>query len=250
MSDCKQALEESGGDMDKAVEILRKKGIAKAAKRSDREANEGIIKVATSQDGRQGFIVEINSETDFVAKNEKFQDFSNKVLNLITEKMPKDLDELMSLTFDSQNIKTALANLSGVIGEKLIIKRFDILNGTTVVAYSHAGGKIGVVVALDQAGKNDLALEIAMQIAAMNAKYINIQDIPADEIAKEKEIYNEQLKQEGKPENLIAKIIEGKLAKFYQEVCLLEQEYIKDDSKRVKDILNDVKIEKFIRYSL
>lgn len=250
ISDCKIALAEAQGDMAKAIEILRKKGIAKAAKRSDREANQGIIKVATSQDGKQGFILEINAETDFVVRSEKFQIFSEKVLNLIMEKMPKNLDELMILDLNGSCVKDALENLSGVIGEKLNIKRFNILNGATVVAYSHAGGKIGVIVALNQTGKKDLALEIAMQIAALNAKYINIQDIPADEVAKEKEIYNEQLEQEGKPENLIAKIIQGKLAKFYQEACLLEQEYIKDDSKRVKDILGDVKVEKFIRYSL
>ncbi len=251
MVDCKKALEEAGDDINIAVEILRKKGIAKAAKRSDREASEGIIKIAVSSDAKTGYIVEINAETDFVVRSEKFQTFTDKVIKLIKEKQPNDLTELMSLTFNGGSVKDNLDNLSGVIGEKLDIKRYDMLTSSgTVACYSHAGGRIGVLVALDKADKNDLAYDVAMQVAAANPRYINPEDVAADELNKEKEIYKEQLIKEGKPENMVDKIMPGKLAKFYGEICLTKQEYIKDDSKKMEDILGDVKVEKFIRYSL
>ena len=251
MVDCKKALDESGGDIDKAVEILRKKGIAKAAKRSDREAGEGMVKVALSGDAKTGYIVEINAETDFVVRSEKFQSFAESVMKLIMEKRPRDLAELMALNIDGGTVKENLDGLSGVIGEKLDIKKYDILNSDgTVAAYSHMGGRIGVLAALNKEGQSDIAYEVAMQIAAANPKYISPEDVPADEINKEKEIYKAQFLKEGKPENMIDKIMAGKLAKFYEEVCLLKQEYIKDDSKHVEDILGEVKVEKFIRYSL
>jgi len=248
--DCKLALEEADGNMEKAIEILRKKGIAKAAKRSDRDAQEGVIKLAVIDD-KKGLMVEINAETDFVVRNEKFQQFTNKLINLIKEKQPKDLEELMILDLENASVKETLDNLSGVIGEKLDIKRYDMLvsNGT-VESYLHTGGKVGVLVSLDKTGKNELAHEIAMQIAAANPKYITPEQVPAEEVTKEKEIYREQLKKEGKPENIIEKIINGKINKYYEEVCLVKQEFIKDETKRVSDILGEVKVESFIRYSL
>ncbi|MFH1255289.1 MAG: translation elongation factor Ts [bacterium] len=251
MVDCKKALDESGGDIDKAVEILRKNGIAKAAKRSGREACEGLIKISVSHDSKTGYIIEINSETDFVARSEKFLEFAEKAMDLIKAEQPKNLDELMGLNFGSGSVKENLDALSGVIGEKLDIKRYDILNSFgTVAAYSHLGGKIGVLAALDKADESALAYDIAMQIAAANPKYIRPEDVSPDEIAKEKEIYKAQLLKENKPENMIDKIIQGKLEKFYEEVCLVKQEYIKDDSKKVQDVLGGIKIEKFIRYNL
>jgi len=247
--DCKKAWEESGNNIDKAVEILRKKGIAKAAKRDNREVREGVVKVAVSSNSKTGFIVEINAETDFVVRSEKFQEFASQVINLAKKKQPKNLAELLSLSLADGTVKENLDNLSGVIGEKLVLKRYDILNSSgTVAAYSHASGKIGVIVALDQDGQDDLAYEIAMQIAAANPKYIRPEDVAAAELDKEKEIYQEQLLKEGKPENIIDIIMVGKLAKFYEEVCLVKQEYIKDDSQRVEDILGDIKVEGFIRY--
>ena len=251
MGDCQAALAEAGGEIDQAAEILRKKGIAKAAKRSDREAREGLVKLAVSDNAKTGYIVEINAETDFVVRSEKFQNFAAKILDLITVKQPKDLAELMSLNFDGGTVKENLDSLSGVIGEKLDVKRYGKLTSDgTVAAYSHLGGKIGVLVALDKEGQSDIAYEAAMQVAAANPKYIAPADVAAEEIVKEKEIYREQLLKEGKPENLIEKITAGKLEKFYEEICLLKQEYIKDDKKRVEDILGGVKVEKFIRYSL
>lgn len=251
MIDCKKALDESGGDINKAIEILRKKGIAKAAKRSDREAGEGVVKVALDNDAKTGYIALINAETDFVVRSEKFQEFTKKVMQLIMEKQPKDLAELMALNFDGGSVKDNLDSLSGIIGEKLDIKKYEMLNSAgTVAVYSHLGGKIGVLVALDKEGQSDIAYDIAMQIAAANPKYISPEDVLAEELNKEKEIYTAQLLKEGKPENMIDKIMPGKLAKFYEDVCLVKQEYIKDDSKKVEAILGGVKVEKFIRYSL
>ncbi len=249
--DCKKALEQAGGDIDKAQEILRKQGIAKAAKRADRQASEGFIKVAVNEAGTEGYIAEFNAETDFVARNESFIDFSEKVFALIKQKQPANQDQLFALEMDDgQTVGDALKNLSGVIGEKLDIKRFAILKAPTVAAYLHAQGRIGALVGLDKEGKKDLAYDIAMQVAAANPKYINREQVPAEEIEKEKEIYVEQLKKEGKPEQIIDKIVQGKLNKFYQEVCLVDQEYIKDDKKRVSQILGDIGVVQFIRYSL
>jgi elongation factor Ts len=250
MVDCQKAMTEANGDMEKAIEILRKKGIAKAAKRGDRDACEGVIKVAVNENGTEGYILEVNAETDFVARNNQFQEFGNKVLDLIKVSKPKDFEELNGLKLGELNVKDTLDNLSGVIGEKLSIKRFEILSGATVGAYSHMGGRIGILVVLDQADKAELAIDIAMQIAAANPKYITSDEIPAEEIAKEKEICREQLLKEGKPENMIDKILEGKIGKYYEEVCLVKQEFIKDDKKKVENVLGDVKVEKFIRYSL
>ena len=251
IADCKVALTEANGDIDKAVEILRKKGIAKAAKRSDREAKEGVVKMALSNDGHVGFIAEINAETDFVVRSEKFINFTDKLINLAKDKQPKDLAELLSLDFGNGSVKEELDVLSGVLGEKLDIKRYDRLNSDgTVAAYSHLAGKIGVLTALDKEGQADLAYDVAMQVAAANPKYLKPEDVPTAELDKEKEIYRAQLLKEGKPENMIDKIMTGKIAKFYEEVCLIKQEYIKDDSKKVENLLGDVKVEKFIRYSL
>jgi len=251
MVDCQKALKEADGDIDKAMEILRKKGIAKAAKRSDREAGEGVIKVALSGDTKTGYIMEINAETDFVVKNEKFLAFAEKTMKLVMEREPKDLAELLALNFDGGTVKDNLDALSGVIGEKLDIKRYEILKSAgTVAAYSHLAGKIGVLVALDKEGQSDIAYDIAMQIAAANPRFIKPEDVPAAELEKEKEIYKAQLAKEGKPAEMIEKIIAGKLNKFYEEICLTKQEFIKDDEKKVSDILGEVKVEKFIRYSL
>lgn len=251
MGDCKAALEEAGADLDKAVEILRKKGIAKAAKRSEREAKEGVVKVAVSEQGNEGYIFEINAETDFVVRSEQFQNFAAAVLEAAKAGQPRDLAGLLALPLSGPTVSEALANLSGVVGEKLEIRRYAILTSSgTVAGYSHAGGRIGALAALDRPGQAELAREIAMQAAAADPKYLSPEEVPADVLDKEKEIYREQLLKEGKPEAMLEKILGGKLAKFYEEVCLLKQEYIKDDKKKVEQILGGAKIEKFIRFAL
>jgi len=250
MVDCKKALDEAAGDLEKAVEILRKKGIAKAAKRTGREASEGLIAVRVNDQASEGYLVEVNSETDFVARNEKFQDFSQQVLDLIAEKQPENLEALLALELGGSTVKDSLDQLSGVIGEKLAINRLAILKGASVAAYSHLGGRIGVLVALDQAGKSELALDVAMQIAATNPKYLTSQEVSTEELEKEREIAREILVKEGKPTEMIDKILAGKMGKYYTEVCLVEQEFIKDDKKKIKDILGDSQVLGFARFSL
>ena len=250
MVDCQKALKEANNDLEAAVDILRKKGIAKAAKRTDRDTNEGVIKVGTNDTGTEAYIVELNSETDFVSRNEKFQEFADNVLALIKNNKPASLEELLSLKMSVGTVQEDLDNLSGTIGEKMSVKRFEIISGETVSAYSHLGGKIGVLIALDKSGQSELAADLAMQVAAASPKYLNSSEVDPEELAREKEIYKEQLIKEGKPEAMIDKILEGKAAKYYSEVCLIDQEYIKDDKKKVKDILGGANILKFVRYSL
>jgi elongation factor Ts len=250
MVDCKKALDEAGGDLDKAVEILRKKGISKAAKRTEREASEGVVLVGVNEAGNEGYIVEMNSESDFVARNEKFQELGKMIFEAIKAHKPASLEMLLELSLSNGSIKDHFDNLSGVIGEKLVLKRFEIVSGVSVGSYSHLGGKIGVLVALDRPDSSALAVDIAMQIAAANPKYLEPSQVSAEEISKEKDIYREQLIKEGKPEAMIEKISEGKLGKFFSEICLIKQEYIKDDKQTVEQVLGGAKVIKFVRYSL
>jgi len=250
MMDCKKALDESENDLEKALEFLRKKGIAKAAKREGREAHEGCIQLAVNEAGNEGYIVEVNSETDFVARNEKFQVFAKAILDLIICSQPADLDALLALKLKNGTVKEDLDELSGTIGEKIAIKDFAIVKGGTVAGYSHLGGKIGVIVALDAVGKNELAVDMAMQIAASNPRYIEPKEVPQVEIDKENEIEREALAKENKPAAMMEKILEGKINKFYEAVCLVKQEFIKNDKQKVEQVLNGAKIVKFVRYSL
>jgi len=250
MVDCQKALKEANNDLDLAVEILRKKGIAKAAKRGDRETNEGVIKVAINDAKNEAYIIELNSETDFVSRNEKFQEMAEAILENIKTVKPENLEALLASQMNGVAVKDALDNLSGTIGEKMEIKDFAILKGETVGAYSHLGGKIGVLIALDQPGKDELAYELCMQIAAASPKYLVPSEVKTEDLEKEKEIYKEQLAKEGKPAEMLEKIVLGKMGKYYSEVCLLEQEYIKDDKKKVKEILGGVNVLKFIRFTL
>ncbi len=251
MVECKKALDESAGDLDKAIAVLRKKGIAKAAKRVDRETNEGVIKTILSDDKKQAYMLELNSETDFVARNEKFQGFADQVLAVAKNKNIDNLETLLQSPLDSAGtVQENLDNLSGTIGEKMGIKRLASLRGETVAAYTHLGGKIGVLIALDQPGLEDLATDIAMQVAAANPKYLQSGEVSEEEIAAEKEIYRAQLLKEGKPEAMIDKIMEGKIIRYYSEVCLLEQEFIKDEKQKIKNILGSANILGFVRFNL
>ncbi|MCF7820491.1 MAG: translation elongation factor Ts [Candidatus Pacebacteria bacterium] len=249
ITDCKKALDEANGDLEVAVEILRKKGISKAAKRTDREANEGVIKFSLNSDNSKGYIVEVNSETDFVARNEKFQEFAEAVLKVIEDKEPQDLNALMESAFNDSTVKEELESLSGVIGEKLDIKNFAIVKGDSVAGYLHMG-KLGILVALDKPEKSDLAYDIAMHIAASNPLCITPEEVPSNKVEKEKEIYREQLEKEGKPAEIIEKIMMGKVNKYFEEVCLNKQDYIKDEKQKVEQVLGDAKVLKFVRFSL
>jgi elongation factor Ts len=266
MMDCKKALTEADGDFKKAVELLRKKGASVAAKRSERTANEGIVKTAVLDDGKTGIILEVNCETDFVANSDDFKNFAQDVLDTITYKKPSNLEELMSLESNGKLIGDALTEVIGKIGEKIEVSRFVVDEGENnlFVDYVHHGAKLGVLVkcdnvdAVDQSALSAIFKDIAMQAAAMKPLYVSREEVPNEDIDKEKEIYKEVARKEGKPEKILDKIAEGKLNKYFQEICLLEQAFIKDNTKSVRDVINefnkehssDVKLSRFYRFHL
>lgn len=244
MMDCKNALSEANGDMEKAIEILREKGIAKAAKKAGRVAAEGLV-VAKVQNG-VGVVVEVNSETDFVAKNSDFVDFVNAVADTILEKKPKDLEELKSLEISGGNltVEKALQEKVLSIGENIQIRRFVRMEGS-LSTYVHGGGTIGVMIKFNTNldGKpefNEYAKNVAMQVAAVSPQYLNAEQVPAEVLEKEKEILKQQVINSGKPDNIAARIVEGKINKFYKEVCLLDQQYVKDNNLTISQYTDEV----------
>lgn len=258
MMDCKKALTETDGDKDKAVEYLREKGLATAAKKAGRIASEGIVKAYI--DGNVGVLVEVNSETDFVAKNDEFQEFVTNVAKTVAEKNPADVEALKATAFEDTTIGELLTAKIAKIGENMNIRRFARIETTgAVVDYIHAAGKIGVLVEAE-AENNDTTREclrnVAMQVAALNPKYLSSDDIPDDYKEHEKEILIAQLKNDpknaSKPENIIEKMITGRLAKEFKEVCLLEQEYVKAENKesvaKYVASVGNIKIKQFVRF--
>jgi elongation factor Ts len=242
MMDCKAALIESDGDTEKAIEILRKKGQKVAAKRADREATEGIILARTSDANDFGALIVVNSETDFVAKSDDFVNYAKGVIDLAVTKKPATIDELKGLDLNGRTVEQNLMDLVGKIGEKLELKSYHTVNATLVSAYNHLGNKLATLVGLNQ--KSDAAAEaahnVAMQIAAMAPIAIDKDDVDKSVIEKEIEIGMEQARNEGKPENMLEKIAIGKLNKFYQENTLLNQEFIKDNSKNIRAYLQGI----------
>jgi elongation factor Ts len=262
MMDCKKALIEADGDMQKAIEILRKKGQAVASKRAEKTAGEGLVLTRIADDKKSGIIVEINCETDFVANSEDFVNFANMVADKTAATMPGSPDELIGKNSD---IKNALNDVMGKVGEKIEISRLatDKTDTGVIVDYIHPGSKLGVVVAFDNAAGYaetlaGLGKDIAMQVAAMRPICVYREEVPKDLIEKEIEIYREVARKEGKPEQILDKIAQGKMNKYYQENCLFEQAYIKDNSKSVSDLLKEfnsknnsnVKIDHFRRFHL
>ncbi len=260
MMDCKKALGESDGDMEKAVEYLRKKGAATASKRSDRTANEGVV--LTDIDNGNGIMVEVNCETDFVARSDDFINFAKTILDGIKSEHPADVASLLEKTIGDITLQTALTETIGKIGEKIEIKRFTSFESNGLLtAYIHPGSKLGVMLELDaQAGEetNALAKDLAMQIAAMNPAAIDRDSISDEFKEKELELYREQAREQGKPDNIIDRIAEGKLNKYFQEFTLLEQSYLKDTTKTVKEkvadvgkaVDHDIKIRRFERFQV
>ncbi|MBE7040974.1 MAG: elongation factor Ts [Ruminococcaceae bacterium] len=258
MMDCKKALTEVGGDMDKAVDFLREKGLATAAKKSGRIASEGIVKAYLTDDKKIGVLVEVNSETDFVAKNDEFQDFVTKVATIVAEKNPADVDALKALDFDgAQNVGDALTALIAKIGENMNIRRFARFEGN-VCSYIHGGGRIGVLVKAESAFANDDAYEaardVAMQIAAINPLYLSKDTVPAEDVEKEKGIIIAQIKEDpknaNKPDNILEKMVGGKINKFFEQNCLLQQEFVKNGDFKVEAYLDSkgVKLVDFVRF--
>ena len=264
MMDCKRALEATNGDMEKAIEYLRKRGAATAEKRADRIANQGIVVTKVANGGKLGVIVEVNSETDFVARSQDFVTFANDITAVVEQQSPKSVDELLGLPYEGgRKVADALSDLVGKIGEKIAIKRFDIVhaNNGIVEAYTHMGSKIGVLVevaAKDSPDAKIVARDIAMQIAAMNPGVVTREQIAKDVLDRELDIYRQQAKNEGKPEQVLERIATGRLEKFFQEVVLLEQSFIKDASKTIKDVLHETStklndklaVRQFKRYQL
>ena len=237
MMDCKKALSEANGDMEKATEILREKGLAAAQKKSGRIAAEGIV--ADYRDDNVAALIEVNSETDFVAKNESFVEFVSKLAEIVAKENPADVEALNELKYDAENtVADALREKILVIGENMNIRRFVRYSGT-VATYIHGGGRIGVAVEFDtdvasNPGFAELGKDVAMQIAAVKPLYVASTDVPADVIEKEKEILMAQAINEGKPQQIAEKMVIGRINKYYKEVCLLDQEFVKDSDLSVK----------------
>ncbi|MEL6673678.1 MAG: translation elongation factor Ts [Bacteroidota bacterium] len=242
MMDCKKALVEAEGDFDKAVEILRKKGQKISAKRSDREANEGAIFVAANAEGSQAFLIELNCETDFVARNEDFQALGNGIAALAIAENAADLEALKALPFDGSTVEGSLTDAMGKIGEKLTLSKFEKVSGDKVVTYIHPGARVGVAVAFSGVDGQDVTAvgkDVAMQVAAMNPVAIDEDGVDPSVVQKEIEIGMEVARNEGKPEAIVEKIARGKLGKFFKENTLLNQGFVKDTSKNVKQYIKD-----------
>ncbi len=242
MMDCKKALVEANGDFEAAVDYLRKKGAKVAASRQDRDSHEGVVIAKSSTDGKIGIVVEVNCETDFVAKNADFVAFAEKIAAVALENQPASLEALKALEVDGKVIAEALIEQTGVIGEKIDVSKYEIVSGEKIVAYIHANYRLGVLVALsaDAAGVEEAGKDVAMQIAAMNPVAIDKDGVDATTIQRELEIAKEQIRAEGKPEEMVEKIAAGKLNKFYKENTLLNQEFVKDSSKNIAQFLDSV----------
>lgn len=256
MMDCKKALVEANGDFEKAIDYLRKKGQKVAANRGDRDANEGLV-LAKTIDGKRGVMIVLNCETDFVAKNQEFGSLANTILDLAIEKKPSDIEELKKLNFNggSLTISDKIMEEVGKIGEKIDLSSYEIVEAGKVIAYNHPGNKLASMVGLNlDANADEVGRDVAMQIAAMNPVSLDKDDVSAELIEREIEIGKEQARAEGKPEDLLEKIALGKLNKFYQENTLLNQQFIKDNKKTVKQHLEsvnkDLKITGFKRIAL
>jgi elongation factor Ts len=275
MLDCKKALEEAGGDIEKAKEILRKKGLAKAAKKASRETKEGLV-VAVG-DKKKGVLLEINCETDFVARNELFQNYAKQIAELIAKENKfknvglGDVEELKKTEIEAgKDVDTFVKEAIAKIGENIQIKRFARFDADSdnklIATYIHPPGRIGAMVEVECEPPEicekpevlELVKDILLQIAAMRPEYLSVEEVPQDVIQKEKEIYMEQARQEGKPEHILERIAEGKIRKFYQEKVLLEQPFIKEDKKSVKKLIDEVSkqaggkinLTRFVRFEL
>ena len=252
MMDCKKVLTETDGDLEKATELLRERGIAKAAKKSGRIAAEGVVEAYVSEDGKVGAVVEVNSETDFVAKNEEFKQFVLDVAKQIVKNNPKSVEDLLaepSISVEGKTVNEVLIDKIAKIGENMTVRRFarfETTNGL-IEKYIHGDGKIAVLVNMEN-GNKELAKDICMQIAAARPEYVSREQVPAERLEKEKEILKAQTMNEGKPEAIAEKIVMGRINKFYEEVCLVDQEFVKDSSMKVSQVLKDAKVVEFARF--
>ena len=253
MMDCKKVLTETDGDMEKAMELLRERGITKAAKKSSRIAAEGLVDSYITEDGKVGAVVEVNAETDFVAQNAEFKQFVSDVVKQIALNNPKDVEELLSqksIADESKTVQEVLTDKIATIGENLSIRRFarfEASNGM-VSKYIHGDGKIGVLLETENSDE-ELAKDICMQIAAARPEYLTREDVPQERIDKEMEILKAQAVNEGKPEAIAEKMVQGRIGKFYSEICLVDQEFVKNPDMKISQLLKEkgAKIVRFAR---
>lgn len=254
MMDCKKALTETNGDMDKAIDYLREKGMAKAAKKADRIAAEGLTLIKS--EGNQAVILEVNSETDFVAKNDSFKQLIEELADQLLSTKAANLEEALASKMKNgstvqEHINAAVAK----IGEKITLRRFEVVEKSendAFGAYLHMGGRIGVLTVLEGTTDEAVAKDIAMHVAAVNPRYVSRDEVPQDVVEHEREILKKQALQEGKPEHIVEKMVEGRLGKFFEEVCLLEQNFVKNPDQKVRDVVkaHDAKVKRFIRYEV
>jgi len=254
MMDCKKALQETNGDMEKAIDYLREKGIAKAAKKADRIAAEGTTYILV--EGNDAVILEVNSETDFVAKNENFQSLVKELAGHLLSKKPSTVEEALEQTMEngstvSEYINSAIAK----IGEKLTLRRFEIKSkGDNDVfgAYLHMGGRIGVLSVVEGTTDESVAKDVSMHIAALNPKYVSRDQVSEEEIERERQVLTQQALNEGKPENIVAKMVEGRLSKFFEDICLVDQAFVKNPDQKVGQFVkaNGGTVKSFVRYEV
>ena len=253
MMDCKKALVATEGDMEKAIDFLREKGLSQAAKKAGRVAAEGAVVAFVSEDGKTGAIVEVNCETDFVGKNENFQALAKSIAAKIVAENPADVEALLASELDGKTVKDVVTEAIAKIGENISVRRFVRYESAegTVYSYIHGGGKIGVLVDM-KGGDAELGKDVAMQVAAANPQYLNRNEVPATELEHEKEILTEQARNEGKPENIIAKMVLGRINKYYKEVCLVDQEFIRDGDLTISKLLKskNADVARFARFQL
>lgn len=253
MMDCKKALVATEGDMEKAIDFLREKGLSQAAKKAGRIAAEGAVVAYISEDEKTGVIVEVNCETDFVGQNENFQALAKAIAEKVAADDPADVDALLASDMDGKAVKDVVTEAIAKIGENISVRRFTRFTsaGGKVYSYIHAGGKIGVLVELT-GGDAELGKDIAMQVAAANPQYMDRTEVPAAELDREKEVLTEQARNEGKPENIIEKMVIGRINKYYKEVCLVDQPFIKDDELTITKLLKskNAGIVRFARFAL
>ncbi|MBM7632618.1 translation elongation factor Ts [Geomicrobium sediminis] len=254
MMDCKKALTETNGDMEEAVAYLREKGIAKAAKKADRVAAEGLTKVEIK--GNKAVIVEINAETDFVAKNEGFLNLVDTIADHLLATEPKDVETALQTEMaNGGTLENYITDQIAKIGEKISLRRFTIAekdDNSAFGAYLHMGGKIGVLSVVEGTTDEQIAKDISMHVAAINPKYVNRDGVPEEETNKEREILKQQALNEGKPENIVEKMVEGRLKKFFEQVVLIDQPFVKDGDQTVEKFLkaNNATVKTFVRYEV
>ncbi len=243
MMDCKKALNETNGDMEAAIKYLREKGLSAAAKRADRVAAQGVINIKVTADAKKAAMFELNAETDFVARNDNFKELLVDLTEQVLAKSPKNIEELTAQPFykdSSKKVADAITNAIAVIGENIVARRFALYEAAAdelIADYTHMNGSIGVLVKFKGLADQALAKDIAMHVAAANPAYLKREDVPADVLEAEKSVYKQQALNEGKPAAILDKIAEGKLNKFYKDNCLIEQEFVKDPDKAIKQLL-------------